>query len=310
MVSPAGSWSTGFVTTTSTQTDDRRATSDRFDSVSVPLDVAATGDRALVVARSLAELGRLPVDMFTVSSPGLDEGLDTWELTRVAELAGVERPTIEVLHGRNPAETVMEHVRSRPRALVVMGTSGKGALREWLFGSVTEEVLAGTGRPALVLGPHADAEPVSRPTLIVGVDDDATLSAVEPVLMTWHRTFPTSTILFATVVASSDDAGQAAARCSAFAEELSARGIAANTRVVHGDDVARSLELVADACLEPIIVAASHRWWGAAARLHSATMRLVRHSRYPILVIPATVAAGEPERCGVQIGAAVPLLRS
>jgi hypothetical protein len=59
-----------------------RAAVARVRSIVVALDLESGGDRALPVARSLAEQGGIPVELLTVSSPNVSEDIDTYELNR------------------------------------------------------------------------------------------------------------------------------------------------------------------------------------------------------------------------------------
>ena len=69
-----------------------------FNSIVVALDLGSNVHRALPVARALAELGNLPVQVQTVS-PWMSEGMDTDELERLANT-----------HGLSP-----QSMRGRPR---------------------------------------------------------------------------------------------------------------------------------------------------------------------------------------------------
>ena len=51
-----------------------------FNSIVVALDLASNDHRALPVARSLTELGGLPIQLLAASPPWLSERIDTCEL--------------------------------------------------------------------------------------------------------------------------------------------------------------------------------------------------------------------------------------
>jgi hypothetical protein len=53
-----------------------------FSSIVVPLDLERLGDRALPVARSLAALGGLPIELLTITSPRMEGLHDAWLLER------------------------------------------------------------------------------------------------------------------------------------------------------------------------------------------------------------------------------------
>ena len=56
-----------------------------FTSIVVALDLGNVGDRALPFTASLATLGRLPVELITISSPGMPTAVDLYELERRAK---------------------------------------------------------------------------------------------------------------------------------------------------------------------------------------------------------------------------------
>jgi hypothetical protein len=60
-----------------------------FSSIVVPLDLERLGDRALPVARSLAALGGLPIELLTITSPRMEGLRDAWLLERRVKAYGI-----------------------------------------------------------------------------------------------------------------------------------------------------------------------------------------------------------------------------
>ena len=271
-----------------------------FTSIVVALDLGATGDRALPVAGSLARLGGLPVELVTVSQ-GLSTDRDVHELERRAAAHGFEQHECVVLHDDVPAAAILDHLRTRPGALLVMGTKAKGPLAERLLGSVSETVLAFIDRPVLLVGPRASTGTGLRPTLIACAESDD-LDAAAPVIASWVRTFdggpPSITHVSPTPAKRTDDDVEAGAleHVRQLSERLRVLGVIDwSAKVVHGTDVATSLEEVADLVDDAVFVAVSSRWTDAHFHRHSVTRRLVQRSRHPVLVVPAERVSADRE---------------
>jgi nucleotide-binding universal stress UspA family protein len=272
-----------------------------FTSIVIALDLGATGDRALPIAGSLARLGGLPVELVTVSSPGLSPDRDVQELGRRAAAHGFEQHECVVLHDDVPAAAILDHLRTRPGALLVMGTKAKGPLAEKLLGSVSETVLAYIDRPVLLVGPRAPTGTGLRPTLIACAESHD-IDAAAPVIASWVRTFdggpPSITHVSPTPAKRTGDDAEARAleHVRQLSERLRVLGVIDwSAKVVHGTDVATSLEEVADLVDDAVFVAVSSRWTHAHFHRHSFTRRLVQRSRHPVLVVPAEKVSADQE---------------
>ena len=118
-----------------------------FTSIVVALDLGSVGDRALPFTASLATLGGLPVELITISSPGMPTAVDLYELERRAKGYGLEHFSCHVLHDDDSGAAIVAHMASRPDALLVMGSSAKGPVAGHLLGSVSEYVLGHIEQP-------------------------------------------------------------------------------------------------------------------------------------------------------------------
>jgi nucleotide-binding universal stress UspA family protein len=117
-----------------------------FRSIVVALDLESGGDRALPIARQLAAGGSLPVTLLTVSSPGMGEERDAFELSRRAVANGWPADAGVIAHDNDAARAIVEHVERRDHALLVMATSSKASFAAQFLG-VTEDVLGLINRP-------------------------------------------------------------------------------------------------------------------------------------------------------------------
>ena len=142
----------------------------RFRSIVVALDLESGGDRALPVARSLAEQGGIPVELLTVSSPNVPEDIDTYELKRRARDNGWPDAVCTIVHDDNPARGIVDHLNRRDGALLVMAADTR-PLRGRVLGNIGEEVLRTASGPVVLVGPALATDAgTDRPSLDVSTD--------------------------------------------------------------------------------------------------------------------------------------------
>lgn len=143
-----------------------------MDAIVVPLDGSRFAESAIPAAEALATRLALPVQFVRVvrSQSVISHTMLLADITILRELAEHERATAEeylkvivarftatavdasaqVLVG-NPPEQLANYLASQPRALVMMTTYGATGAARWIFGSITEKILAIMPNPALVL---------------------------------------------------------------------------------------------------------------------------------------------------------------
>jgi nucleotide-binding universal stress UspA family protein len=105
----------------------------------------------------LAHAFFVPIDLEALSVIGVSPVFDTVategrgrlrECARRAEAAGL---TCEISAARGePAAVVLDIARSHDASLIVMGTTGRGAMRKLFMGSQAERVLRGADCPVIV----------------------------------------------------------------------------------------------------------------------------------------------------------------
>ncbi len=220
-----------------------------FTSIVVALDLGSVGDRALPFTASLATLGGLPVELITISSPGMPTAVDLYELERRAKGYGLEHFSCHVLHDDDSGAAIVAHMASRPDALLVMGSSAKGPVAGHLLGSVSEYVLGHIGSSVLVVGPRTSSRRLTSPTLVAIAGEADSGDVAAQTIAAWVATFG---------------------------------GQVVNATVA-------SLEEVAGGVADPVYLAISARWADARFHLHSETRDLVRRATTPVLVVPARI---------------------
>ena len=134
-----------------------------FSSIVVALDLGSSGDRALLVARSLAEHSGIPVELVTVSSPNVADDVDAYELRRRARAHGWPDSACTILHDDNPARGIVDHLAQHDGALLVMAAD-KRPLRTRVVGNIGDEVVRTSSSPVLLVGPSVPTDALIDPS--------------------------------------------------------------------------------------------------------------------------------------------------
>ena len=264
-----------------------------FNTVIVATDLAAGPDRSLDFARTLAARGHLPLELLTVRPPASDPRHADRRGEAWAHSVGA-RLTVAV--DDDVATAILEHVRGREGALLLMGTGGAG-LVSGVRRSITGDLLGSVPRPVLLLGPAVpQGVSLSTPTLVAGVDRTHEASPALSVITSWQRTFGGHPPRIVDVVATSgwpaDTVDQSAElhAVRAVVQALGVQGIEAAAAVLQGADPMTSLLEFAEGLEDPVFLTTSDRWAGGPSHWYSTTRRLVQHSTRPVLVVPSDVA--------------------
>jgi nucleotide-binding universal stress UspA family protein len=265
----------------------------RFATIVVPLDLEGHSDRSIDVARSLAALGNVRIELVTVlpeqytaqsglsalEQRGLDHRLRNW--------------TPVVLLGNDIATVIADHLAQLDAPLLVMATSAHGVFGDFFSGSPTARLLSLVASPVLVVGPHVP-EPWSAtaPTLVACVGPASHSDPAIGVMACWTHTFGGRPPWFLEVLrtedvrASGGDVSESAL-VMRRADRLAELGVTSEWEVLHGDDPVEAIESFADGMIEPVLMVNSERWNDPSRlHLHSVARRLAHHARQPVLVLP------------------------
>ncbi len=109
-----------------------------FNSVVIATDIDAGSDRAIPVGTALAHRGRLPVEVLTVVSEPSARSTMRGDATQWR--TGSVTPCV-VVHGDDIAAAIVDQLRDRDGALLVMTTSATGLVSQ-RRGSVSAHVLS------------------------------------------------------------------------------------------------------------------------------------------------------------------------
>jgi len=193
--------------------------------------------------------------------------------------------------------------------LIVMCTHGRSGVRELLYGSIAQKVVAQGMTPLLLIKPGIDAAPSFKlGKIIVPLDSgpvhDDSLPVTQELarayksdihLLTVIPTFTTvageaaaaSSLLPATTAALLDiEVENAAADLQAHLNELKIAGLQVTAEVARGDP-ATEIVNISEKLKADLIVLTTHRKTGAAAFwARSVAPNVARRTRVPILLIP------------------------
>ena len=297
-----------------------------FSNILVPLDGTAQSNVALPLARTMARATGGTVTLLRVVKAD-DAARPTTasdELRRIAsELTTDGLPVKAVVCDSDEiADAILEQIHQDATDLVIMRTHGRGGIERAVLGSVTQEVLAASKIPMLLLRPGGrrvthikkllvpvDGSPGGTLALGTAVQLSQTTGASMQLL---EVSVPTPTWIYAGNVSGGmsyyDPAWDADALASArmyvggVVKRLRAAQVAAEGEVCQAPDVADVIVHTADTSNADVIVMSTRALTGPArALLGSTADAVVRAAHCPVLLIhrkqmPAEVSGEfEPE---------------
>ena len=183
---------------------------------------------------------------------------------------------LSVPDGGDVAAAIVEHVRARDGALLVMSTGGTYLLSQ-ARRSIASDVLERLCQPVLLLGPHCSQE-VDASTLVVGVDRMGEAQHGIHVADAWRRTFGAVETRLVDVVAESSWPPESTD------EDIDAP---AGATVLRTNDAAAALVALGETIDDAVFVLTSDRWPGGRSHWYSTTRRVVQTTSRPVLVVPS-----------------------
>ena len=296
-----------------------------FKHILVPLDGSELAEAAIPAAISLAQTLNAPVTLLHVIEQGApSEVHKDRHLTQAEEASAyLEQvakrdfpPTANVdshVHTgavKDVARSIAEHAtREFQPELIVMCTHGKGGMRELIYGSIAQQVVANGLTPLLLIKPDDKAaRPFRLDKILVPLDSgpihDASLPSTQELaraygssihLLTVIPTFGTvtgekaaaSSLLPATTSALLEiNVENAADDLQAHLDELKKADMRVTAEVARGDP-ATEIVNISEKINADLIVLTTHRKTGTEAFwAGSVAPNVVRRARIPILLIP------------------------
>jgi nucleotide-binding universal stress UspA family protein len=260
----------------------------------VPIDRTTDTERALEPALHIARRAGVPVVLFTWCRDEAEGPPAKTYLSTVAE--GLPDVAIELaVSGEGPAAAIAAAAR-RNEATVCMATHGRSGAGHAFLGSVAEETLALLDQPCVLVGPSV-ADPV-RPWhagLVATLDGSQWSERILPVAGAWADQLAVS-LTVAHVRepdASFGDVGTSIDQMEhRYLAEIAHRVDASDPprqELLYGEPT-RAITSLADGRADLVAMATHGRTGIARTVLGSVTMRVVHHSRRPVLVFPCRSA--------------------
>jgi nucleotide-binding universal stress UspA family protein len=296
-----------------------------FKNILVPLDGSRLAEAAVPVAASLAKTLNAPVTLLHIIEKDAPQEIHKeHHITQADEASAyleeiakrgfpadvqVEKH-VHTAAIKDVAASIVEHAMTEFQPdLIVMCTHGKNAMRELLFGSIAQQVVAQGTTPLMLIKPEVDAFRKFEPARILvpldsgPVHDDslpltkelAMAYGAEIYLLTVIPTFSTvtgetaaaSSLLPATTSAMLEiNVENAEADLQDHLDELRQAGFQVKAEVTRGDPATEIVNL-SERLTADLVVLSTHRKAGAAAFwAGSVAPNVTRRARVPILLIP------------------------
>jgi nucleotide-binding universal stress UspA family protein len=296
-----------------------------FKHILVPLDGSKLAEAAIPVAASLAKTLNAPVTLLHIIEQDAPQEIHKdHHITQADEASAyLEKLAkhafssdtkvdwhVHTAAVKDVSASIVEHAMTEFQPdLIVMCTHGNSGVRELLFGSIAQLVVAHGKTPLLLIKPEVDSstnfklDKILVPLDSGPVHDDslpltkelAIAYGSEIYLLTVIPTFSTvtgekaaaSSLLPATTSALLDiDVENAEADLQAHLDELRQAGFQVTAEIARGDPATEIVSL-SEKLNTDIVVLTTHRKAGAAAFwARSVAPNVTRRARVPILLIP------------------------
>lgn len=296
-----------------------------FKHILVPLDGSNLAGAAIPVAASLAQKLDAPVTLLHIIEKDAPQEIHKHRhITQADEAAAYLE---EVAKRDFPAEvkvdwhvhtaavkdvavSIVEHAMTEFQPdLIVMCTHGRSGVRELLYGSIAQQVVAQGMTPLWLIKPQVDASAFFElDKILVPLDSGPVHDASLPVTQELARAYKSDIHLLTVIPTFSTVAGEAAAASSllpattsalldikvdnasedlqAHLDELKQAGFPVTAEVARGDPATEIVNL-SERFNADLIVLTTHRKAGAAAFwARSVAPNVARRTRIPILLIP------------------------
>ena len=296
-----------------------------FNHLLVPLDGSTLAESALPAVVMIAKTMKASVTLFHVIEQNAPAAIhQDHHLTESAQadeylksVAGLRFPPgISVnwhVHSaavRDVAESIATHAHEFDTDLIIMCTHGRGGMRDMLFGTIAQQVLARAAAPVLLLRPEERAEKgqFNIHRILVPLDSESIHDEIFPYATGLAGAFGSELGLLTVIPTYGTLSGEQAAlgsllpgTTSALLEieeeetrnhledhlaELQKQGLIASAAIARGDPVS---EIVAAGARwkADLILLATHRKAGIDAFwARSVAPNIARNTRSPILLLP------------------------
>lgn len=295
-----------------------------FKNILVPLDGSHLAEAALPSARSLAQSMQANVTLIHIIEKNAPEEIHgehhlTTPDEAMSYLEGIAasfppevktRQHVHTEEERDVARSITTHADEFTPDLIILCTHGRGGLRDWLAGSIAQQVIALGETPVLLIHPNPDPsqEEFKIQRILLPIDGTSDHEQVLPLAATLAKSFKASAHLLTVVPTMSTLTGQRAATgklmpvamaamlelsednaqeyLSRLAFQLKEKGIQVSLEVARGDPPAVIID-TADQIKAGLIILATHGKKGQGAFwAGSVAPRVCNLTQVPVLLIP------------------------
>jgi len=296
-----------------------------FKTILVPLDGSTLAEAAIPAAASLAKTLHAPVALLHIIEKEAPQEIHKeHHITRADEAtAYLEElakrafpPEVHVdWHVHTAAVTdvavsIVQHAMTEFQPdLIVMCTHGKSGVRDLLFGSIAQQVVAQGKTPLLLIKPEVDSSRKFKlDRILVPLDSGPVHDDSLPVTRELAKAYGAEIYLVTVIPTFSTVTGETAAASSllpattsamleinvenaeedlqAHVDELKEAGLRVKAEITRGDPAAEIVNL-SERVQADLIVLSTHRKAGAAAFwARSVAPNVTRRARVPVLLIP------------------------
>ena len=154
-----------------------------FKTILVPLDGSSLSEKALpVVCRLGKTTGAQVVLLRAAGNPAAVQEAGTYLSHVATRLADHELKVEKVVSPQPPMDAIIYEANTRHADLIIMGTHGRSGLNRAVFGSVSEQILAQSDTPLLLVRSNTDVLPMcsTSPRMLVSLDESPFAEAALP----------------------------------------------------------------------------------------------------------------------------------
>ncbi len=296
-----------------------------FKNILVPLDGSKLAEAAVPVAASLAKALNAPVTLLHIMEKDAPEEIHKdHHITQADEasayledLARRAFPAdakvdwhVHTAAVKDVAVSIVEHaVTEFQPDLIVMCIHGKSGVRELLFGSIAQQVVAHGTTPLLLIKPEVDSSTTFElDEILVPLDSGPVHDDSIPITQILAKAYGSEIYLLTVIPTFSTVTGETAAASSllpattsamleinvenaemdlqAHVDELKQAGFRVKAEVTRGDPATEIVNL-SERLNADLVVLTTHRKAGASAFwARSVAPNVTRRARVPILLIP------------------------
>jgi nucleotide-binding universal stress UspA family protein len=263
-----------------------------YESIIVPLDGSALGERALPVAAALAARWGAVVRLLRIVGENESSASAAEYLKIVARATGPNAHALPPIVMDDAAKAIRETVGYTVHSLLCMSSHGRGGLGRALLGSVAESVVRESLGPVLLIGPRAGNS--TGNTILATFDGSQLSESILPLAVDWADALGMR-LSFAHVIAP-DSTTQIAGRdvletnyVESLARRINRPEVAVDWDVLHNKDAGAAIVRYAEDISAAVIAMTTHGRSGLSRIAAGSTaMTVVHRAPCPVLVLRPT----------------------